>query len=82
MKYGFNLLQIFILLSKIELPHFEGFGIVNLEAIKFGLPIIISKESNCPRTHSLHLGGHRRRAVCRAVLLVGRSVVEWVGQSS
>ncbi len=37
--------SIFILLSKIELPHFEGFGIVNLEAIKFGLPIIISKES-------------------------------------
>ena len=37
--------DLFVLLSKKDKNYFEGFGIVYLEAIKFCLPIIISKES-------------------------------------
>ena len=37
--------NIFVLLSKKLGNHFEGFGIVYLEALYYGLPIIVSKES-------------------------------------
>ena len=37
--------HIFVLLSKKSGNHFEGFGIVYLEALFYGLPVIISNES-------------------------------------
>lgn len=45
LKYLYKKSHIFTMLSKKYGNHFEGFGIVYLEALNYGLPIIISKES-------------------------------------
>ena len=45
LKFYYEKSHLFTMLSKKIGHHFEGFGIVYLEALNFGLPVIISKES-------------------------------------
>ena len=45
LKVYYKKSHLFTMLSKKIGNHFEGFGIVYLEALNFGLPILISKES-------------------------------------
>ncbi len=45
LKFYFKKSHLFTMLSRKIGNHFEGFGIVYLEALNFGLPIIISKDS-------------------------------------
>ena len=45
LKFYYQKSHLFTMLSKKIGNHFEGFGIVYLEALNFGLPVIISKES-------------------------------------
>ena len=45
LKFYYKKSHLFTMLSKKIGNHFEGFGIVYLEALNFGLPILVSKES-------------------------------------
>ncbi len=45
LKFYYQKSHLFTMLSKKIGNHFEGFGIVYLEALSFGLPILVSKES-------------------------------------
>jgi glycosyltransferase involved in cell wall biosynthesis len=45
LNYYYNKCSLFILLSKDVNDHFEGFGLVYLEALSRGKPIIVSKNS-------------------------------------
>jgi len=45
LQFYYKKSHLFTMLSKKIGNHFEGFGIVYLEALNFGLPIIVSKES-------------------------------------
>lgn len=45
LNYFYKNSHLFILLSEDQGDHFEGFGIVYLEALSFGLPLIVSSKS-------------------------------------
>ena len=45
LKFYYKKSHLFTMLSKKIGNHFEGFGIVYLEALNFGLPILVSKDS-------------------------------------
>ncbi len=45
LEYYYKKSHLFTMLSKKIGHHFEGFGIVYLEALNFGLPVVISRES-------------------------------------
>ena len=77
-KELFKKSDLFVLLSEDVNDDFEGYGLVYLEALSYGLPIIVSNQSGCSEFNFKHNSGllvnpHDYKSISKFIYLITRS---------